>query len=166
MSATIVIEDGTGKANSNSYVSETDLGTYATDRGFTLAASTDPLKADLLIRAMDYLELQPFMGVKYTDAQALQWPRYGVTIDHYYVDVDAIPQLLIDSLCELAIGIDGGDSPLDNVSRETKKEKVGDIEVEYMDGTYSQTYLKASEMKLNKLLKAGSGGINTAAFRA
>jgi hypothetical protein len=160
--ATIVVEDGTGKTNSNSYVSEADFSTYATDRGVTIAGTA----AVLLIQAMDYIESQMYKGYKYTEAQALQWPRGNVTIDGYYVAVTTIPQLLIDAQCEVAIGIDGGTNPLANATRSTKSEKVGDIAVEYMDGARDSTYLAAAESKLSKLLSGGSGGVNAVATRA
>ena len=75
--ATIVVEDGTGLASSNSYVSEADFATYAADRGVTITGTS----AVLLIQAMDSIEEENFKGNKYTDAQALQWPRDGVYID-------------------------------------------------------------------------------------
>ena len=50
--ATIVVETGAGLTNSNSYVSESDLATYAADRGVTISGTA----AVLLIQAMDYLE--------------------------------------------------------------------------------------------------------------
>ncbi len=152
--AAIVIEDGTGKTNSNSYVTEAELTTYATDRGITLNAADDAAKAILLIQAMDYIESLNFIGDKYSEAQALQWPRSGAFIDGYSVDVDSIPTLLKQAQMENAIGIDGGVNPLANVSRETIKEKVGDIEVEYAAGALSQTYLKAAETKAEKLVKS------------
>lgn len=164
--ATITVEDGTGKTDSNSYCSETVLGTYATDRGITLVADTDQKKSILLIQAMDYVEQQNFKGCKYTDAQALQWPRGAVYIDGYYVDADTIPQLLIDALCEVCIGIDGGTNPLANVTRETKMEKVGEIAVEYMDSARDSTYLKAAETKLTKLLRSGGYRVNAEVIRA
>ena len=159
--ATIVVEDGTGLTNSNSYISEADFSTYADDRGITLTGDT----AILLITAMDYIEQQPFQGSKYTEAQALVWPRINVVVDGYTIDSDEIPTLLKDALCEVAIGVDGGNNPLLNEDRSTKREKVGDIEVEYMDGARNYTYLKAAENKLSKLLRAGSGGFSAVAIR-
>jgi len=159
--AVIIVETGAGLTNSNSYISEADFETYASDRGITLTNDSNVL----LIQAMDYIEQQPFKGYKGTDEQALQWPRGNVSIDGYYVDTDEIPQLLKDALCEQAIGVDGGNNPLSVEERATKMEKVGDIEVEYMDGARNSTYLKAAESKLSKLLKAGSGGISTVAIR-
>jgi hypothetical protein len=157
----IVVEDGTGLANSNSYISEAELTTYATDRGITLVGTAS---ANLLL-SMDYIEQQPFKGYKYTDEQALQWPRGNVWIDGYEVDTDEIPQLLRDAQAEFAIAIDAGNNPLATESRATKKEKVGDLEVEYMDGARNSTYVAAGESKLTKLLTSGSGGLSVPAIR-
>ncbi len=151
--ATIVIEDGTGLANSNSYASEAELSTYMSDRGLTLTGTA----AVLLIQAMDYIEQQNFKGSKGTKAQALQWPRYGVTIDGYDIDTDEIPGDLKDAQMEAAISTDGGNNPSGNVGRSTKKEKLGDLEVEYMDGALNKVYLTAVETKLNKLIKQHTG---------
>ena len=160
--ATIVVEDGTIVSGANSYVSAAELTTYATDRGITISGT----EAVLLIQAMDYIEQQPFKGFKYTESQALQWPRGDVYIDGYVVDADEIPQLLKDALCEAALAIDGGNNPLANVERSTKKEKVGPIEVEYMDQASSSVYLRGLESKLRKLLSTGGRGINARVCRA
>lgn len=160
--ATIVVEDGSEVTGANSYISEAGLTTYATDRGVTISGTT----AVLLIQAMDYLEQQLFQGEKVTDTQALQWPRNGVWIDGYSVDNDEIPQLLKDTLCEIALGIDAGNNPLATVERQTSKETVGPISVEYEKGTYELPHLTAVENKLKKLLYRGSNGINAAVYRA
>lgn len=146
--ATIIVETGAGLTNSNSYVSEADLATYAADRGVTVTGTA----AVLIIQAMDYLESRQFLGTKSDITQALQWPRFGVEVDAYYVDADEIPTLLKQAEMEICISIDGGDDPLTNLSRETKREKVGDLEVEYAVGARPDTYLTAAEAKLRKLL--------------
>lgn len=146
--ATIIVETGAGLTNSNSYVSEADLATYATDRGITITGTA----AVLIIQAMDYLESRQFLGTKSDIDQALQWPRFGVEVDSYYVDSDEIPTLLKQAEMEICIAIDGGVDPLANQGRETKREKVGDLEVEYAVGARPDTYLTAAEAKLRKLL--------------
>jgi hypothetical protein len=146
--ATIIVETGAGLTNSNSYVSEADLTTYATDRGITISGTA----AVLIIQAMDYLESRQFLGTKSDIDQALQWPRFGVELDSYYVDSDEIPTLVKQAEMEICIAIDGGVDPLANQSRETKREKVGDLEVEYAVGARPDTYLTAAEAKLRKLL--------------
>jgi hypothetical protein len=146
--ATIIVETGAGLTNSNSYVSESDLATYASDRGITITGTA----AVLIIQAMDYLESRQFLGTKSDIDQALQWPRFGVEVDAYYVDSDEIPTLLKQAEMEICIAIDGGVNPLANLGRETKREKVGDLEVEYAVGARPDTYLTAAEAKLRKLL--------------
>lgn len=74
---TIVVEDGTGFANANSYASEDTLSTYADDRGYTLA-SGDAESA--LIRATMYIDTYRFRFPGYRvkgRSQGLEWPRYN-----------------------------------------------------------------------------------------
>ena len=148
--ATIVVETGTGSATSNSYLSESDLTTYATDRGLTITGTN----AVLLIQAMDYIESKDFIGCKLSETQKTMWPRSGAFMDGYYIDSDSIPQLLKDALAEVCISIDGGVNPLANVPRETRSEKVGDIAVEYSPSSHATEYLQAAETKLCKLVNA------------
>lgn len=149
----IVIEDGTGKENANSYASEAQLSAYASDRGITITGTN----AELLILAMDYIESQEFKGNKASKAQALQWPRTNVIIDTYAINSNEIPQLLLDAQMEAALAIDGGNNPLANVDRATKKEKLGELEVEYMDGASESVLIRKIRAKLNKLLKVNAG---------
>jgi hypothetical protein len=160
--ATITVEDGTGKTDSNSYASEAELATYAADRSITVSGTA----AVLLITAMDYIEQQPFKGTKGTKEQALQWPRFGVTVDGYPIDNDEMPQLLKDAQIEAALAVDGGTNPSGNVDRATKREKLDGLEVEYMDGARDEELNRALELKLSKLLKNSGGGISAVAMRA
>jgi len=151
--ATITVESGTGSASSTSYVSEANFTAYNAERAITLTG-TYGTASEVLILAMDYLEQQMFKGYKNTKAQALQWPRTSVYIDGYSIDTTEIPALLKEAQMELAIGIDSGTNPLANVPRETIKERVGEIEVEYATGARDSTYLEAAHSKLSKLLKS------------
>lgn len=146
--ATITVETGTGSASSNSYISTTDFETYAADRGIDLVGTS----ADLLIKAMDYIESNNFKGDKSSSDQALQWPRINFSLDGYVIASDSIPVLLKDALCETAIGIDAGNDPLLPEERATKTESVGDISVTYMDDSRNFTYLKTVDAKLSKLI--------------
>jgi len=145
--ATIVVETGSGSTTANSYASEAELATYASDRGLTVTGTA----AVLLIRAMDYIESKDFLGTKGTEAQALMWPRYGVMVNNYYIENNEIPQLLKDAQMETAIAVGAGVDPLDNQARETVKEKVGSLEVEYAQQARAVTFLKAVDTKLAKL---------------
>lgn len=147
----IVVEDGTVVTGANSYVSEAELTTYASDRGIAITGEND----ELLIQAMDYIESLDFIGIKWTKDQPLVWPRVDVLIDGYYQDVEDIPTQLKNGQMAVALAIDAGNGPLIDLPRNTKREKVGDLEVEYMDGTASVTIARTINANLRKLLKNG-----------
>lgn len=150
--ATIIVEDGTGdNLSANSYVSEADLSTYAEDRGVTIIGTP----AVLLIKAMDYIESQMFIGTKETDTQPLQWPRNNVYIDGYYVSPENLPIELKNGQMAVALAINEGTDPLRNVDRAVKKEKVDVIEVEYMDNASSETINRTISNALRKIIVGG-----------
>lgn len=153
--ATITKETGTGSASATSYASEADFSSYNTERNVTLTANNGSA-SEILILAMDYLETKDFIGSKGSDAQALQWPRLGAFKDGYVIGSDSIPQVLLDAQMEIAISIDSGDNPMDNVPRETLSEKVGDIAVTYKASSHSSTYLLKAETLLRKLVRKHS----------
>lgn len=75
---TIVVEDGTGLANADSYVSvaEADLLMSATSYNADWAALTTGEKEDLLKAATRYLDASyRWYGKAKTNTQALGWPR-------------------------------------------------------------------------------------------
>jgi hypothetical protein len=148
----IIVEDGTGKTDSNSYVSEADFSTYAADRGITVTGTS----AQLLIRAMDYIEQRRFRGVKNTKDQALQWPRYSVWIDTYSIDSDEIPLLLVEAQIEAALAVDAGNNPGSTIDRATKREKLDGLEVEYMDNAEAAAVNRTLNNKLRKLTLPGN----------
>lgn len=153
MTATLIIENGTGKADSNTYVSASELSTYADERGITISGTSE----DLLIKAMDYLEGLDFKGRKNTRAQALQWPRWGVWVDGYPVDSNDIPTILKEAQMQLAVSIDGGYDPLEIIEPKVTKEKVDVIEIEYNWTGAKKDIDPRINNKLKKLLKAGPG---------
>ena len=75
-----VVEDGTAKADANSYVTIADADSYFADRGNTAWTGADAVKQAALVKATDYIEGrfgQRFIGSKKTTTQALSWPRTG-----------------------------------------------------------------------------------------
>ena len=149
----IVVEDGSIVTGANSYVTEAELIAYAALRGVTIASS-DAEKWITL--AMDYLETLDYKGEISTSDQPLQWPRLYVKIDGYSVISTEIPDELKKVEMHLATQISQGVDPTSNVERATKREKVGDLEVEYMAGTSYTTVDRKLSMLLNKLLVGGS----------
>ncbi len=148
---TIIVEDGSVVTGANSYVTTTELTNYATARGVSLSAGAETL----LIQAMDYIESRNFIGIRWTRDQPLQWPRVDVFIDGYYQDVDDIPVQLKNGQMTVAMAIDAGNGPLIDLPKNTKREKVGELEVEYMDGANSIIVNRNINAQLYKILANG-----------
>lgn len=157
----LITEDGTQVSGAVSYASEAELNVYADSQGISIAGD----ESELLLRASIYVETLNFLGNKLTKAQRMQWPRSGVIIDGFTIETDEIPQLLQDLQMEVAISIDGGIDPLGVVSRATKKEKVGDIEVEYSDQASQADVNPKIYAMANKLIGIG-GGISIPIYRS
>ena len=136
----LIIEDGTGLSNSESYVDESYVDAYFLKRGNIEWASLTN-REQLIIRAMDYIENNyTYQGTKLISTQALQFPRLinGETV---------YPIALKNALCELALKSNEEDL-LADTDKTTIREKVGALEIEYdanQDNIKSYNYV-------NKLL--------------
>lgn len=136
------IEDGTIVAGAQSYVSAAEATTYHTARGNTAWTGTDAVKEAALRKAAQYLDghyCNRFKGTKYQPLdQNMQWPRIGVVIDGFVLDVTAIPQRLKDAQCELAlIALSADLAP--SVAAGVKREKLDVLETEYFAGAPAGT---------------------------
>lgn len=159
----LIIEDGTGVAGANSYVTVAEFEAYALERGVTLTGT--PTSEQLLIRAMDYLESLSYIGEIASMGQALQWPRYGVYIDcYYFISNTTIPNLLKNAQMATAISIDQGDDPLASIPRLVSSETVGPISVTYEKGQ-SATIIRRVSALLRRLLVNGGSGASFAVWR-
>lgn len=83
MASTLVVEDGTGMSNADSYFTLAEINTYATGRGLTFPI-TDEAKADAAVRRgttwLDSTYGDRVNGNrKKGRAQALVWPRLGAS---------------------------------------------------------------------------------------
>lgn len=140
----------------NSYVTETELTTYATDRGLTLTGTKDVL----LIQAMDWLELKPFKGSKTVATQDLEWPRTDVFVNGTELDDTVVPERIKQAQMAAAILIDSGADLQPTVEQRVIAESVaGAVSVQYSDkGNQSPVFTK-----LNGLLRdyvTNSGGMS------
>lgn len=106
---TLIVEDGSGVTNANTYVDLIYLAAYAADRGLTIP-TVDADKEKSLLKAMDYLESRrgEFQGSKTVGTQSLQWPRTGVSIDCNDLDSDVIPEELKKAQCQLVVEMQTG----------------------------------------------------------
>lgn len=156
----LTVEDGTGIATANSLATTAEFVTYFSDRGNTTLAEadTDQIEA-ALVKAADYMEQKFRMlwnGSRATTTQRLSWPRRGVAVpdffDPFFRDISDVPLSFQDTLfiaenevpelvkeaqfqiaAETFSGALSTGSLQPNLGRETKREKLGVLEVEYFD---------------------------------
>lgn len=94
-----VAEDGTGKADSNSYTDVAYADNYFQERGITTWSGTPEQKQSYLIQGTDYIEVRWYGKFKSKPLitepvpQALQWPRVGL----------GMPPNLLKACCEYAL---------------------------------------------------------------
>lgn len=163
----LVVEDGTGKTDAESYITVVEADAYMAARVLTLWASadfSDTEKEGCLRRATDYMQQAyrlRWAGVRKTSTQALDWPRYDVprtdvtgylSVDYY--DDDAVPQEVKNACAELAWRAAFGELAPD-VSRVTQSEKVGEVAVTYSPGSAPYVRFRAVDNLLAPLLKHG-----------
>lgn len=132
---TLIVEDGTQVAGSNTYVSDAVYVAYAAARGKTIGSDATAREIEL-IKAMDYLEgfRDRFKGYKVAFDQSLQWPRTGVWIDSFQVDSDTVPQELKNAQMETAIILNSVEILNTGETRDVASEKVDVIERSYFNG--------------------------------
>ena len=166
----LICEDGSGKSDSESYISVADASNYHTARGNTAwaALATDALKEAALRKATEYMVSQyrdRWQGTRKTEAQALCWPRYDVVVEGYLVDDESVPELIKRACAELALKASSADLNPD-LTQGVAREKVGQIEVEYDKASPQFTRYRAIDALLSPYLKAGGGGINMGLIRS
>lgn len=130
---TLIVEDGTGLATAESYVSVADAGTRHTNLGNTAWTGTDAVKEAALRRATQFM-LQRYrgrwQGTRINSTQALDWPRSWVVVDGYAVDADIVPVDVANACADLALKALSETLNAD-LERGVVRDKVGPLETEY-----------------------------------
>ena len=101
----LVIEDGTGKANGDSWVTEEDATAFFTDRGIaSWIAATVERREQALRMAADYLLMvYRWPGQPSFATQRLPWPRTGVRSGRGWYPATDIPSQVVDAQLQLAL---------------------------------------------------------------
>lgn len=158
----LVVEDGTGKSNANSYALEAEATAYWTDRGGTAwTGSTTPLREAALIKATSYVDgryFGQFLGMyPKQSTQALQWPRVDA-VDYRGYFITGITQALKNAIFEAAMLFLSEDL---NASMErggmVKRVKVGPVEQEFSDNAPADPVYPAIDQAIRPLLKSSGG---------
>jgi hypothetical protein len=134
----LVVEDGTGLANAESYLSVADANTYFTKFVNAAWVGEVPDLEGALRRATQYLDANyRFKGckLKYTQTsqQALQWPRDAYTMT--CLGITWPPAKLQQACAELAVRSLASDLYKDQDDRAIKSESVGPISTTYANPT-------------------------------
>lgn len=154
----LVTEDGTGLANAESYCSVAAAGTRHTAFGNTAWTGTDAAKEAALRQATLYMTQMyrnRWAGQRVTSTQALDWPRYGVVVDHYPIDADELPADITAACADLALRALTATLFADQ-TRAIKREKVGPLETEYSEYSPQATRYSAVDALLAPYLEGSS----------
>jgi hypothetical protein len=129
---TLIIEDGTGKPDAESYASAEDLAMYAVKFGVTIPADV-PAQEALLRRSALAMDGMTWKGRKSSSEQALSWPRRGVELDYEIKPDNYLPARIQYGQMALAAEIHTDDiDPVDQRQGAVIRERVeGAVDVEY-----------------------------------
>ena len=166
----LIVENGTGLADAESYVSVADADTYFSKRGNAAwAALATAVKEESLRKATDYMvetyRLR-WKGSRVNGVQALDWPRaFVLRADFQYAGMngqtmiggesfypsDVVPVEVANACAELAFRASSADLLADYGSQ-VKSETVGPISVTYADGARQTVRYAAIDRKLSPFL--------------
>jgi hypothetical protein len=162
------VEDGTGKANAEAYISAADATAYHAARANAAwaAVADDATREAYLRRATDYMAVyrDRWAGWRVSTTQALDWPRYEVPIRDAsyagaqllaYYPADAVPVQVQRACAELALRAIDGDLNAD-LAAPVIEETVGPITTKYADGARQSKTFPAIDAMLAPFLD-GSG---------
>lgn len=172
----LIVEDGTSKVDSESYISVLEATAYHKARGNADAWDAIDDKEASLRRATEYM-MQVYRlrwtGYRVKLGQSLDWPRAEVWIPDSsaaiygsrlaFVPINVIPVEVKRACAELALQTASG-ALAPNIERATVKEQVGPISVEYDRSAPQPVQYRAVDLMLLPYL--GGGGANTTLVRA
>lgn len=135
----LIVEDGTGKADADAFVSVADCTTYCAAQGLSGWGSTRDAGLDeaAIRRATTWLSNSfTWKGYKLNGrSQALAWPRTDAEDEEgEEVASDEVPAEIVQACCIAASyerANPGGLSPNVTLTDRVKREKIGPIETEY-----------------------------------
>lgn len=160
----IIVEDGSSKADAESYVSVTDCTAYHAKHGGVAWDAIDNQEAALR-KATQYLDtMYKWRGTPASTTQALKWPRYDVVVDDVPLLWNVVPEKLKQACCELAAR---GDLFADVDAQHVASVKVGPIErTMSAPANGGQKRYAAVDALVRDLVLAGSGSASISVVRA
>lgn len=156
----LTVEDGTGYANADSYVSVAEADGYHSALGNEAWAALEPGRKEVLLRrATNYISdvyRTAFAGAPAKAGQSLAWPRIPQTVlERPLVPLASVPRGVREATIELALIADKTEL-LPNPKRLKKSVKIGPLAVEYADEPSGEKFVAAS-LKLAANLRPIAG---------
>lgn len=118
----------------DSYVTLEEAETYFGNRLYAAewTGASDPEKEKALKMAARTMMRFNWSGSITSDDQILSWPRQGmIDAEGRVIASDAIPQIIKDAQCEVALGMLRDDLTADDGNKSVRKLKAGSVEIEY-----------------------------------
>lgn len=130
----LIIEDGTGKPDAESFATAEALGNYAEKYGVTVPADEAAREA-LLRRAAVQMIGMNWKGHRAVPGQALPWPRRGAEVHGEILPATLIPARIEYGQMALAVEIhaDDIDPPSQRTGAVVKERVEGAVEVQYAE---------------------------------
>lgn len=175
----VTVEDGTGVATANAYITLADADSYHEARGnSTWMAAKDEDREYAIVKGADYMTQRyrrRWKGIRTNATQALDWPRAGVLTEDFFepeseprpalfpgltyvVDENSVPKEIKNANAELALRALSDDlNPDLERGGQVKRLKAGPAEIEYFDGASATTLHKAVDQIVAPFLRAPFG---------
>ncbi|WP_330113916.1 DnaT-like ssDNA-binding protein [Pseudomonas sp. JS3066] len=152
----LVIEDGTGKPDAESFATAAELVIYAGKFGVTIPQTEGEQEA-LLRRAALQMQTMNWKGCRAHPDQALSWPRKKVEVDGEILPSTYIPARIEYGQMALAgeIYADGLDPP---------EKRTGPVIRERVEGAVDVQYAEVASVNRGKLLPAAPDRPSQAQF--
>lgn len=155
----LTVEDGTGKANAESYCAVADADAYHAALSQTAWADLDTADKETALRkATTFVDWRfRFSGTKRTAEQALAWPRVGASDYGWLVDDATIPAKLQRAVAEAALlSVTSDLTPNGAPEGAVLSESVDALSVSYAPGQSGAVRFKSVEALLAGLSASGN----------
>lgn len=160
----LIVEDGSGVENANTYADIATVDAYHTAMGNADWSGEDAVKETAIRRAMRYLESLFFVGLKTAYDNALEWPRADAyTRDGMLIPDTTIPGALRDALAEAALVELASPNALapTKTTNGIKKKVVGPLQTEYFAGASTTPTYGTISSRLTPLLRQSNQVVRT-----
>nr|WP_315249310.1 DnaT-like ssDNA-binding protein [uncultured Duganella sp.] len=152
----LINEAGTGLPNAESYASVAAADVRCAALGVTDWAPRTELEKEVALRRATQFMLanyrQRWAGRRAHQAQALDWPRYGVCVDGFPVRSDVVPAEVVNACIDLAVRSARGEELMPDLDRTISRETVGPITTVYESGASESPRFRAVDRMLEPYL--------------